>query len=87
MVGYLVIATARAILDSYNGLNRLRILFWGTNTSSWDWEVTIPNVTSIRGMKRVGDVVYAVGKRRLSRERNGVSGGAQRRQLAGAETG
>jgi hypothetical protein len=62
---YLVIATARIISDSYDGLNRVRILFWGTNTSSWDWETTIPNETSIRGMKRVGDVVYAVGKRGL----------------------
>ena len=64
---FLVIATARTITESYNGMNRVRVLFWnaGGSATSWDWEVSIPNETSIRAMKRVGDVVYAVGKRAL----------------------
>lgn len=62
---YLIIAAARTVDETYNGASRVRILFWDTNSDSWDWEATIPNEFSIRGFKRVGDVTYAVGKRGL----------------------
>jgi hypothetical protein len=60
---YLVAGISRAITESYNGLNRVRLIFWDGNKSSWDWETDIPNETSIRGIRRVGDTLYIIGKR------------------------
>ncbi|MBX3498104.1 MAG: hypothetical protein KF889_01570 [Alphaproteobacteria bacterium] len=60
---YLIAGVSRAITESYNGLNRVRLIFWDGNKSSWDWETEIPNETSIRGIRRSGDIVHVFGKR------------------------
>ncbi len=73
---YLVAGVSRAILDSYNGLNSVRLVFWDGNKPSWDWEIVIPNETSIRGIKREGDVLHVMGKRGAYMNRPGFVGGS-----------
>jgi hypothetical protein len=59
---FLIIATARIVQDDYNGYNATKVIFWDTSASSWSWETTVPNETSIRSIVRTESGVLLFGK-------------------------
>lgn len=62
---YLVVGASHVVTESYGGMPRCRVLFWdaAARASSWAWEITIPNESSIRGMKREGNFIHVIGAR------------------------
>jgi hypothetical protein len=68
---YLIIGTSNVVQESYDSFSLTRILYWDTNSSSWNWEVTIPNESSVRGISPDGR--YAIGKRGVYAIRFGLN--------------